>query len=156
MYKINYLGGIDLKKYQIITLAIIVLIGALFVPKMLKGSDNQVKFKVVSEEDVPEQITEMLPKYLMEERALTCKYKDEIYVIVTRGEKNSKGYEVDIEGMTKEKYTKEVYDLVVYAKFMDPDPNEIVEQEYDYPFIVVKTNLKNMPEEVHLDIEYKD
>jgi len=150
------LGGLDLKKYQIITLAIIVLIGALFVPKMLKGSDNQVKFKVVNEEDVPEQITEMLPKYLMEERALTCKYKDEIYVIVTRGEKNSKGYEVDIEGMTKEKYTKEVYDLVVYAKFMDPDPNEIVEQEYDYPFIVVKTNLKNMPEEVHLDIEYKD
>lgn len=145
-----------MKKYQIITLAIIVLIGALFVPKMLKGSDNQVKFKVVNEEDVPEQITEMLPKYLMEERALTCKYKDEIYVIVTRGEKNSKGYEVDIEEMTKEKYTKEVYDLVVYAKFMDPDPNEVVEQEYDYPFIVVKTNLKNMPEEVHLDIEYKD
>lgn len=145
-----------MKKYQIITLAIIVLIGALFVPKMLKGSDNEVKFKVVNEEDVPEQITEMLPKYLMEERALTCKYKDEIYVIVTRGEKNSKGYEVDIEGMTKEKYTKEIYDLVVYAKFMDPDPNEIVEQEYDYPFIVVKTNLKNMPEEVHLDIQYKD
>lgn len=145
-----------MKKYQIITLAIIVLIGALFLPKMLKGSDNQVKFKVVNEEDVPEQITEMLPKYLMEERALTCKYKDEIYVIVTRGEKNSKGYEVDIEEITKEKYTKEIYDLVVYAKFIDPDPNEVVEQEYDYPFIVVKTNLKNMPEEVHLDIEYKE
>lgn len=145
-----------MKKYQIMTLAIILLIGALFVPKMIKGSESQVKYKVVNEEDIPEQITEMLPKYLMEERALTCKYKDEIYVIVTRGEKNSKGYEVDIEGMTKEKYTKEVYDLVVYAKFMDPDPNEIVDQEYDYPFIVVKTNLKEMPEEVHLDIEYKD
>lgn len=145
-----------MKKYQIITLAIILLIGALFVPKILKGSDNQVKFKVVSEEDVPEQITEMLPKYLMEERALTCKYKDDIYVIVTRGEKNSKGYLVDVEEISKEKYTKDIYDLVVYAKFIDPDPNEIVDQEYDYPFIIVKTNLKNMPEEVHLDIEYKD
>ena len=155
-YKINYLGGLNLKKYQIIALAIILLIGALFVPKMLKGSDNLVKFKVVDEEEIPDQITEMLPKYLMEERALTCKYKDDIYVIVTRGEKNSKGYLVDIEEITKEKYTKEVYDLVVYAKFLDPDPNEIVDQEYDYPFIVVKTNLKVMPEEVHLDIDYKD
>ena len=56
----------------------------------------------------------------------------------------------------KETYTKEVYDLVVYAKFTDPDPDEIVDQEFDYPFVVIKTNLKDMPEEVHLDIEYND
>lgn len=145
-----------MRKHQIITLVIILIIGALFVPKMLMKSDGQINFKVVKEEDIPEQITEMLPKYLMEERALTCKYRDDIYVVVTRGEKNSKGYLVEVDRITKEKYTKEVYDLVVYAKFIDPDPNEIVDQEYDYPYIVVKTNLKNMPEEVHLDIEYND
>lgn len=90
----------------------------------------------------------------MEERALTCKYKDEIYVIVTRGEKKSKGYFVEIESIVKEKYSKDKFDLVVYAKFLDPNPYEIVSQEYDYPYIIVKTNLKTMPEEVHLDIEY--
>lgn len=145
-----------MKKIQIITLAIILIIGAIFIPKTLKGKDGEVKFKVVEEEDIPDTILEMLPKYLLEERALTCKYNDDIYVVVTRGEKNSKGYFVEIDNVTKEKYTKEVYDLVVYAKFTDPDPNEIVDQEYDYPFIVVKTNLKDMPEEVHLDIEYND
>lgn len=145
-----------MKKYQIITLAIILIIGAFFAPRMLKKTDGQIKFKIVEEEDIPEQITEMLPKYLMEERALTCKYRDDIYVVVTRGEKNSKGYLVEIDQISKEKYTKDVYDIVVYAKFTDPDPNEIVDQEYDYPFTVVKTNLKNMPEEVHLDIEYND
>ena len=145
-----------MKRNYIIALAIILIIGALFIPKMIKGNDEQIKFKVVKEEEIPEKISEMLPKYLIEERALTCKYRDEIYVVVTRGEKNSKGYLVDIDQIMKEKYSKEVFDIVVYAKFTDPDPNEIVEQEYDYPYIVVKTNLKNMPEEVHLDIEYNE
>lgn len=145
-----------MKRNRIIALAIILIIGILFIPKILKGNEGQIKFKIVKEEDIPEKISEMLPKYLMEERALTCKYRDDIYVVVTRGEKNSKGYLVEIDQILKEKYTKDVFDIVVYARFTDPDPNEIVEQEYDYPHIVVKTNLKDMPEEVHLDIEYID
>jgi hypothetical protein len=144
------------KRNQIIALAIILIIGALFIPKMLKRNEGDIKFKVVNEDEIPEKISEMLPKYLMEERALTCKYGDEIYVVVTRGEKNSKGYLVEIDQIIKEKYSKEVFDIVIYAKFTDPDPNEIVNQEYDYPYTVVKTNLKNMPEEVHLDIEYNN
>ena len=92
----------------------------------------------------------------MEERALTCKYRDEIYVVVTRGEKSTKGYEVEIDKIVMEKYSKDIFDIVVYAKFKDPDINEIVEQEYDYPYVVVKTNLKTMPQEVHLDVEYVD
>jgi hypothetical protein len=143
-----------LKRNQIIALAIILVIGILFIPKLLKGNEGQIKFKEVKEEEIPDKISEVLPKYLMEERALTCKYKDDIYVVVTRGEKKSKGYLVEINQIIKEKYSKDVFDIVVYARFTDPDPNEIVEQEYDYPYIVVKTNLKDMPEEVHLDIEY--
>lgn len=145
-----------MRKSYIIALAIILIIGIVFIPKILKGNEGQIKFKVVKEEEIPDKISEMLPKYLMEERALTCKYRDDIYVVVTRGEKSTLGYLVEIDQITKEKYTKDVFDLVVYARFTDPDPNEIVEQEYSYPYIVVKTNLKNMPEEVHLDIEYKE
>ncbi len=92
----------------------------------------------------------------MEESALTCKFRDEIYVVVTRGEKSTKGYEVEIDKLVMEKYSKDIFDIVVYAKFKDPDINEIVEQEYDYPYVVVKTNLKTMPQEVHLDVEYVD
>ena len=123
---------------------------------MIRGSGEQVKYKIVKEEDIPDKISEMLPQYLMEERALTCKYRDEIFVIVTRGEKNSKGYLVEIDQIVREKYSKEQFDIVVYARFSDPAPNEIVDQEYDYPYIVVETNLKTMPQEVHLDIEYNE
>lgn len=145
-----------MKKNHIIILAIILIIGLIFISKIIRGSGEQVKYKIVKEEEIPEKISEMLPKYLMEERALTCKYRDEIYVIVTRGEKNSKGFLVDIDQIVKEVYTKDQFDLVVYARFTDPDPNEVVEQEYDYPYIVVKTNLKSMPKEVHLDVEYNE
>ncbi|MDR7856561.1 protease complex subunit PrcB family protein [Tissierella sp.] len=145
-----------MKKTHIIALAIILIIGIVFIPKILKSSEGEIKFKIVAEEDIPDKISEMLPRYLTEERALTCKYRDDIYVVVTRGEKITQGYIVEIDQIIKEKFSKDVFNLVVHARFTDPDPNEIVEQEYSYPYIVVKTNLKVMPEEVHLDIEYNE
>ena len=145
-----------MRKYLIFGIILIVILGGLIAPKLLKGKDGAVSFKAMEKEDLPTEIQEALPKYVMEERALTCKYKDEIYVIVTRGEKQSKGFFVDIDSITKESYGDNKYDLIVYAKFIDPNPNEIVSQEYDYPVIVVKTNLKTMPQAVHLDIEYID
>lgn len=145
-----------MKKYVIFGVALLIIISSLFVPKIMKDKEDLIKFKALDMEEVPEKIMEMLPKYVMEERALTCKYRDDIYVIVTRGEKKSHGYFVDIEKIVKEKYTKENFDLVVYAKYIDPNPNEVLPQEYDYPVIVVKTNLKSMPDQIHLDIEYLD
>ena len=143
-----------MKRYLIFGLILIIALGALFLPKIFKGDSNEVDYKAVEVEDLPVEIQEALPKYIMEERALTCKFKDDIYVIVTRGEKNSKGYFVDIDSVLKEYYGEEKFDLIVNAKYADPNPNEIVTQEYDYPIVVVKTNLKEMPQAVHLEIEY--
>ncbi len=145
-----------MRKYLVAGMVLILIIGALIVPKILKGSDDQISFKAVDMEDLPKEIQEALPKYIMEERALTAKFKDDIFVIVTRGEKKSRGYMVEIESITKEDYGEDKYDIVVHALFTDPDPNEIVTQEYDYPIVVVKTELELMPQAVHLDIEYVD
>ena len=145
-----------MRKYLIFGLALIIILGGLIGPKIIKGKNGKVSFKTLDMEELPTEIREALPKYIMEERALTAKYKDDIYVIVTRGEKKSKGYFVDIDKIVKESYDKDKYDLVVYAQFIYPNPNEITSQEYEYPVIVVKTNLKDMPQAVHLDIEYLD
>ncbi len=143
-----------MKRYVIVGLVLIIIMGSLLLPKILGEREDLVKFKALDIEDVPDKIVEMLPQYVMEERALTCKYRDDIYVIVTRGEKKSVGYFVDIEKIVREEYTKEHFDIVVYAKYIDPNPNEVLPQEYDYPAIIVKTNLKEMPQQIHLDIEY--
>ena len=60
---------------------------------------------------------------------------------------------MEIDNIRIEAYGDD-FDLVVYAKFTDPNPNQILSQEYDYPMVVVKTDLKEMPKSVHLDVEY--
>jgi len=139
---------------MIFGLVLIILLGMLLVPKILASKDGVVGFEEMKQEDLPMELAEALPKYIMEERALTFKYKDDVYVVVTRGEKQSKGYFVDINTIEKETYADDKFDLIVKAQFIDPNPNEIVSQEYDYPLIIVKTNLKAMPSAIHLDVEY--
>lgn len=145
-----------MRKYLLVGLALIIILGSLIMPKVLKGKETKVKYKEVVVDDIPDKIMEMLPKYVMEERALTLKYRDEIYVIVTRGEKKSTGFFVDIDKILIEGNKKGEFDLVVHAEFIDPRPDEALEQHYDYPYIIVNTNLKNMPQEVHLDISYEE
>lgn len=142
-----------MRKYIIFGLAIIIIIGGLILPRLLKSDNTEVKFKTIDEEDLPANIVEALPNYIMEERALTFEYDNNIYVIVTRGEKTSEGYTVDIDNIKMEPYGEE-FDLIVYAKFTDPNPNEIQSQEYDYPMIIVETNLEQLPNSIHLDVEY--
>ena len=145
-----------MRKYVIVGLVLVLIMLSLLLPKILGKGEDLVKFKTLSEEEVPEKIMEMLPQYVMEERALACKYRDDIYVIVTRGEKKSLGYFVDIEKIVKEKNERGNFDIILYAQYIDPNPNEVLPQEYDYPTIIVKTNLKEMPDQIHLEIEYLD
>lgn len=145
-----------MRRYLIFGIVIIILLGIFLSTKIFMKKDGTVSFKTLDMEEIPTEIKEALPKYIMEERALTFKYKDEIFVIVTRGEKKSRGYFVDIDKIIKEPTEENKFDLIVYAKFIDPNPNEIVSQEYEYPIIVVKTNLKEMPQAIHLDVEYLD
>ncbi len=48
-----------------------------------------MKYKVLESSEIPEKIKEILPKYLAEERALTLRLNDEIYVLVMRGRKKT-------------------------------------------------------------------
>lgn len=146
----------DLKKTYIAIGIIILILAILFVPKFLDKGDQKVKYKVLESSEIPEKIKEILPKYLAEERALTCRLNDEIYVLVTRGEKQTGGYKVDVDKIMMEQRTKDDFDLVVYAKFKDPDTNDIVAQGFSYPFTIVKTNLNKMPESIRLEVEYEE
>lgn len=128
----------------------------LIIPKYLDKGDRTVKYKVLDSSEIPEKIKEILPKYLSEERALTCRINDEIYVLVTRGEKQTGGYEVEVEKIIKEPKSKDDFELVVYAKFKDPDIDDIVAQGFSYPFTIVKTNLDKMPENIRLEVEYDE
>jgi hypothetical protein len=143
---------------RIITIvAIIVFIAAiLFFFRYFRGKGVQnVSFDNISPENIPKQITEVLPNYRMKEKALVCRINDEIFVVVTRGEKNTAGYEVEIDKITLSEVDGERV-LTVYARYKDPKPGDVTAQVLTYPFAVVKTELEELPQKVILEREYKN
>jgi len=146
------------KKKRIIIAGIVILLLIVIFAflKFFNKGDNEVRFKVLDSSEIPEKIKEILPKYLSEEKALTCRLNDEIYVVVTRGEKKTGGYSVEVEKIIKEERDSGDFDITVVAKYCDPDPDEIVTQGFDYPFTIVKTDLDEMPKKINLKVEYEE
>ena len=114
-----------------------------------------VKFEVVKESQLPHGITsDIIPEYKTLERALACMDGDDIYVIVTRGEKPASGYTVLVEKIELEKTTNG-NNLVVYAAFSDPSKKTAVSQIITYPVQAVRTDLKKLPDSIELRIQYE-
>lgn len=139
-----------------IVVAIVLVIVLILVLRNFGGSsDKSVGFDCVEPENVPVQINEILPNYRMKEKALVCKVEDEIYVVVTRGEKSSSGFDLEIKkiSMNNEEGAK---NLKVVAEFVDPKPGDVTTQILTYPYKVVKTELEELPDKVTLEKEYKN
>lgn len=141
------------KPYVILGIAIILILGIFSTFKILNKGDDNVEFKVLESSEIPEKIKEILPKYLAEEKALICKVRDEIYVIVTRGEKRTGGYSVEVENIIKEEWEEGEFGITVVAKYIDPADDEVVPMGFDYPFTIVKTDLKTMPKSINLQVK---
>ena len=144
-----------MKKNIIAFIIIIIILGLIFIPKYFRVGDKEVRFKTREKEEIPQKIVDVLPNYLADERALGCKVDEEIFVVVTRGEKNTDGYGVSIDKIEKIK-TEEDYQLAIYAVFKDPKPDEIVAQKISYPFTIVKTDLKELPSKIELEVLYEE
>lgn len=143
---------------RIITIvAIVVFIAALlFFFTYIRGKDAEnVGFENINPENMPRQISEVLPNYRMKEKALVAKVNDEIYVVVTRGEKSTAGYEVKIDKLTLTEENGENI-LTVYAEYTDPKPGDVTAQILTYPFAVVRTELEELPQKVILEKEYRN
>ncbi|EOC99544.1 protease complex subunit PrcB family protein [Caldisalinibacter kiritimatiensis] len=145
-----------MKKIWVLIVIAVIVLGIIFIPKLLfNEGDKTVNFTEVSKNQIPSKLQEVLPSYKTEERALACKVKDEIYIIVTRGEKRTEGYSVAVEKIEKLEKDNETH-LIVYAVYEDPKPDEIVAQVITYPYTVVKTDLKELPDKVKLKTRYKE
>jgi len=45
--------------------------------------------------------------------------------------------------------------LTVYAEYTDPKPGDVTAQILTYPYVVVKTEMTELPQKVVLEKEYK-
>jgi flagellar basal body-associated protein FliL len=82
------------KKILIIIAIIIIAVAAIVVGLYFFEGDEKVDYRVLSETEIPQQIAnQVIPEYRALERALACVVDDKVYVIATRGEKPTSGYD---------------------------------------------------------------
>ncbi|WP_255547712.1 protease complex subunit PrcB family protein [Crassaminicella indica] len=149
------LKALSWKKILIVAIVIMLIIAAFYAVKYFVKDDDGVPFELLSEEQIPQKIQEILPRYKSLERALACKVDGEIFVIATRGEKPTGGYTIQIDSIEKVNIDGKTK-LVVYTTFKDPKPGDIVTQVITYPYVVVKTELEELPDKIELKVKYDD
>ena len=108
--------------YGVILMALIIG-GFIVIPNMFMEQSKPVDYTILQREAIPEKILDMMDKYVNEERALAVKLNNKIYVVVTRG---------DDKNIMRVK--------VVYK-----------DKEKSYPYIVVETNLNELPDSIELN-----
>ncbi len=148
--KIQFPGN---KTFIAILLIVVIVIGIILILKFAKG-DETVEFRVLAEQEIPQEITsQVIPEYRDLERALACVVEDTVYVLVTRGEKPTSGYEIAIDNMVLEDENGNS-NLVVYANFKDPEPGGALAQVLTYPLEVAETGLSGLPDSIELRVQY--
>ena len=125
--------------YGIIAL-VLVIGGFIFIPKMFVDDSKPVDYVMVQKDDIPDKILDMMGKYENEERALAIKIDNKIYVVVTRGEDKAHGIENTIIKMSKQE-DKKVMKVEVVHK----------DKEESHPYIVVETNLTDLPDRIEIN-----
>lgn len=125
--------------YGILILALIIG-GFIAIPNIFMEKSKPVDYTMVQREAIPEKILDMMDKYTDQERALAVKLDKKIYVIVTRGNDNEHGIEMDKIEMLKDD-DKNVMRVNVTYK----------DKEESYPYIVVETNLTDLPDRIELN-----
>ena len=137
MNKINFnIKGVI---YGVIIMALIIG-GFIVIPSIFMEQSKPTDYTILQREAIPEKILDMMDKYVNEERALAVKLNDKIYVVVTRGNDKNHGIEMDkIDVVNKDK--KNIMRVKIVYK----------EKEKSYPYIVVETNLNELPDVIELN-----
>lgn len=149
------------KKTVCITLSVLIILIAVFMFFSngligTSGGSGNVEFTPLSAEQIPRSIEkDVIPEYRELERALGCLVDGKVYIVVTRGEKPTAGYEVSIEKLKLEK-SKNGSNLAVTALFTEPPADKSVSRIITYPYAVAATELESLPDTIELNVRYAE
>lgn len=131
------------RRLLVMVVGILFLCGLLFTAGcQITDSDKTAKvkdleFTVVEEADQPEELKALIEEKKKEPMKLTYSNKEYLYIVVGFGEQRSGGYSISVD----ELYLTE---NAVYIKttLIGPKADEKVTQAATWPFVVVKTELR--------------
>ena len=99
---------------------------------------------IVQRDSIPDKILDMMDDYIDQERALATIIDGKVYVIVTRGQNEE--YGIDVEKINlQDKDGKQV--MIVEAVYK--------EKEDAYPFVVLETNMESLPDKIELNQKFQ-
>lgn len=110
-----------------------------------------VAFSRVSMTEAPQEIRKAVEENREKEKAAVYVFDQEVYIVITRGEKPTGGYGVEVVDIDKYILDEDRFAVKVKVKYIDPEPGQPVTQAITYPFIIVKTDLKDIP----LDTQFR-
>ena len=119
--------------------------GFIVIPNMFMEQSKPVDYTILQREAIPEKILDMMDKYVNEERVLAVKLNNKIYVVVTRGDDKNHGIEMDKIDVVKQDDKNIMRVKVVYK-----------DKEKSYPYIVVETNLNELPDSIELNTSVEE
>ena len=127
-----------------ICLIIFILAGFIILPKMFGEDIKAVDYVIVQRDSIPDKILDMMDDYIDQERALSTIIDGKVYVIVTRGQNEE--YGIDVEKINlQDKDGKQV--MIVEAVYK--------EKEDAYPFVVLETNMESLPDKIELNQKFQ-
>lgn len=92
---------------------------------------KDVNFKLVAFSNAPSSIQDFVNKNLRNEGQWVRTIGSKTYLVVTRGEKSTGGYDVTIKDVVDDGVR-----LAVYVEYTDPAANEHVTQALTYPYVI--------------------
>lgn len=103
-------------------------------------SERMVAYTVVSGDDVPEEFKKQIDESKTNAMKLTYKDNEYLYIAEGFGTQETGGYSISVEQVY-------VQDKAIYfdACLIAPDANEKVSNQASYPYIIIKTELSEMP-----------
>jgi len=123
-----------------VIIMVLIIGGFIVIPNIFMEQSKPVDYTILQREAIPDKILDMMDKYVNKERALAVKLDNKIYVVVTRGDDKNHGIEMDKIDILKQD-DKNIMRVKVLYK----------DKEKSYPYIVVETNLNDLPDSIELN-----
>jgi hypothetical protein len=106
---------------------------------------SDLAFESITVFEAPPQIGKVVHQHKRKEGASVCIVEGTIYIVAARGEMPTGGYDIRVVDVEEEQDGSGVNVRVVYK---DPKPGQMVAQVVTYPYTIIKTDLKGLPDDV--------
>ena len=101
-------------------------------------SDRMVEYTVICGDEIPEEFKKQINENKAKAMKLTYKDDEYLYIAEGFGTKETGGYSITVNQF----YVKAMY---FDTRLIAPDKGEKVSNQASYPYIVIKTELSEMP-----------